>query len=122
MDCTYILINTTSKKRADLRPLNYHENLTGFGGANVRAGEIMVNENITDLFGDVVHLTVNATVQGVAGLGIVENLGAGGVGVMNADAHNVCPFRFCKYIITCDVEKVKLIMCKFDCTCYLINI
>ena len=81
----------------------------------------MVNENITDLFGNVVHLTINTTVQGVSSLGIVENFGAGGVGVTNADAHSIFPFRFCKYIITCDVEEVKLIMCKFDCTYLVIN-
>lgn len=93
------------KNKADLRPLNHHENLAGFGGAYTHVLEIVLNDNFTYFFGNVVHLTAIAAAQGVAAIGIVVNLNVSGVSMLDSDCHSGSPLSFLYIYYTSNVEK-----------------
>lgn len=93
------------KIKADLRPLNHHENFAGFGGTYIRICEIVLNDNFTYLFGNVVHLTAIAATQGVTAVGVVVDFNVGGIGMLDSDCHSGYPLSFLYLYYIPDREK-----------------
>jgi len=90
-----------------LSPLNNHENFTSFGGAHIRTSEVMLNQNFTDVFLNVVHVADGGLMQTTSTItvGVVNNLDVGVVGVTNVDSHNRYPLSFFYIYYTLEFEK-----------------
>ena len=65
----------------------------------------MLNEDFTDLFGDVVHLSAIAATQGVATFGVVANFDVGVIGMTDVNSHNRYPLSFFYIYYTLEFEK-----------------